>query len=161
MTAEFEYRLAVGWITKTALEASDSYLLTNFPLQADQGSIFLNPWGPPDDFSTYPAFTRYGQFTNQTQWADGAIIFDWDLAYLTENMIGYIEGLLWGGVGMYANAVTQSYPITVKTLKHHDYEFGVYQGYANKPIPNKSYRRGVRGVESYKMPFVGCTEIFA
>lgn len=158
--AEFEYRLAVGWITKAAIEASDTYLLTAFPVQTDQLSVFINPWGPPDDFSSYPAFTRYGQYSDTQQWADGPITFSWDLAYLTEDMIEYIESLVWGGVGLYITATTQAVAVTVKTRKHYG-DFGVYQCYANRPIPNQSYKRGYTGVENYRMPFVGGTEITA
>lgn len=158
--AEFPYRQAIGWITLAALEANDAYLLTSFPVQSDQFSIFANPWGPPDDFSTYPANVRYGQYSSQQQLADGAVTFTWDLAYFTEVMIQYYEGLTWGGVGMYPNATTQSTAVTVKTRKHNGL-WGVYQGYANRPIPNQSYKRGFRGVENYRVPFVDCLEIFA
>jgi len=159
-SAEFPYRLAVGWITKAALEANDAYLLTNFPAQSDQASIFINPWGPPDDFSTFPAFTRYGQYAITTQWSDGPVTFTWDLAYFTEIMVAYFEGLVWGGLGMYPDAVTQSVAVTQKTRKHNG-EFGVYQGYLNRPIPNQGFKRGFRGVDNYRATHVGGTEIFA
>jgi len=159
-TAEFPYRLAVGWVSKAALEADDSYLLTNFTLADDQVSIFTNPWGPPDDFSTFPANLRYGQYSDGTQWADGDIGFIWDLAYFTEGMVASFEGRVWGGVGMYPDAATQSEQVTVKTRKHNG-EFGVYQGYANRAVPNQGFKRGDRGVENYRVPFVSCLEIFA
>lgn len=159
MVAEFEYRLAVGWLTKAAIEADDDYLLTNFPLQADQVSLFANPWGPPDDTTTYPTFTRYGQFSNTQQWSDGGVTFEWSLPYMTEGMIEYLEGLIWGGSGgLYANSAVQSEQVTVKTLKHIG-EFGVYQLYANRPIPNRSYRRGSRGVEGYRIAFTAGVEV--
>lgn len=157
-SAGFPYRLAVGWISKATLEGNDSYLLTNFTLASDQISIFINPWGPPDDFSTFPAFVRYGQYSDETQWADGAITFIWDLAYFTEGMVAAFEGKVWGGTGMYPDAITQSTPVTVKTRKHNG-EFGVYQCYANKPIPNSGFKRGYRGVENYRVSFVDGDEI--
>lgn len=160
-TAEFPYRIALGWITKAALEASAAYLLTNFPLQADQVSIYVNPWGPPDDkYTTYPAFTRYPQASDQTQQSDGPINFDWGLTYFTENMVAYWEGLIFGGLGMYPDATTQTYQVTAKTRKHNG-EFGVYQCYINRAIPNQGMQRGNRGVEAYINKFVQGTEITA
>jgi hypothetical protein len=160
-TAEFPYRLALGWITKAALEASSAYLIVNFPLQSDQVSVYVNPWGPPDDqYTTYPAQTRYGQSSDQTQFSDGPVVFDWGLTYFTENMVAYWEGLIFGGVGMYPDATTQNIQVTVKTRKHNG-EFGVYQCYANRAAPNQKMKRGNRGVEAYIQSFVQGTEITA
>jgi len=159
-TAEFPYRLAPGWITKSALEANDAYLLTNFPVQSDQISSFLNPWGPPSDDSSFPAYTRIGQYSNTTAWVDGPITFFWIIPYMTESMVAYWEGLLFGGIGMYPDAVTQFYPVTAKSRKSNG-EFGVWQAYANRAQPNIDYKRGFRGVDNYKQVFAGGTEIFA
>ena len=155
-TAEFPYRLAPSWISVATLEGNDAYLLTNFPLQSDQISLSLNPWGPPsDDITTFPAFTRYGAYASQRQWADGPVNFDWGLKYLTEIMQYYAENL-WFGAGF----AVQDTPCTVKTRRAADSNaFAVYQGYLARPKPNQGYKRGVRGVNDYIMHFTGCTEI--
>lgn len=159
--AEFPYRLAVGWISKAALEANDAYLLSAFPVQSDQFSVYINPWFCIDDAnSRFPAYTRYGQYSNTTQWSDGPTTFAWSLKYLTEGMVLYLEGLLWGGLGMYPDTATQSSAVTVKTRRA-DGLFSVFQGYANKPVPDQNYKRGYRGVEDYRITFVSCSEIFA
>jgi hypothetical protein len=161
MTAEFEDRIGVGWISKATLEGSDSYLLTNQPVQADQISITRNPWGPPaDHLTTYPVYTRTGQFSSTTQWADGPLIFDWGWGYFTELMLKYWENLLFGGTGLYANSGVQNAQVTVKTMISNG-DFIVVQCYANRAAPGVDYKRGYRGVEDYRQHFVGGVEIFA
>lgn len=154
-TAEFPYRIAVGWIATGALEGSNSYLLTELPIQSDQFSRLLNPWGPPsDDLTTFPQYARYGQYSATTQWSDGPIRFDWCLKYLTEEMAYYWEYTL-----LYGNGVLQTIPVTVKTRKSAgENSFGVYWGYANRAKPNVDYKRGVRGLNDYIQHFVGCIE---
>lgn len=154
--AEFPYRIAVGWITKAALEASDAYLLSAFAVQSDQFSANLFPWGPPDDtITTWPEYTRYGQHSIQTQWADGPVNFQWGLKFLTELMQAYYETLIWT-----SDFAVQTRAVTIKHRRAADSNaFGVWQGYANRPIPNKAYKRGTRGVVDYIMPFVGGIEI--
>lgn len=154
LPATFEYRWAVGFITAAALDANDAYLLTNFPLQLDQLSRLVIPWGPPEDGDTqYPARTAYGEYGDQTQWSDGPLKFMWSLAHLTEFMVTYIENYGWSG-GL------ETKPSTVKTLKHNG-AFGYYHCYANKPQgPNVGFKRGYQGLDFYKIPFVGAIEIY-
>lgn len=149
-TAEFPYRLAIGWVSVATLEGSDTYLLTNFAVQTDQGSRLLFPWGPPDDtLTTFPSFQRYGQFTTTEQWADGGRKFDWGLKFLTENMTNYWENsLIFGSIDIQTKAVT------VKT-RWNDGIFRVTQGYANRAQPGLHYKRGVRGLLDYIQPFSG------
>lgn len=152
--ATYEYRLAVGHITKAAIEANSAYLLTNFPVQFDQHSINQIPWGPPEDGKTlYPARQRYGQYADQSQWSDGSWVFQWSLTYLTEMMAFYLEDLIWPG-GIESNIVT------VKTLKHRG-TFGVYQCTANKIRPPATdFARGYQGIEFVQLRFVKGIEIF-
>lgn len=155
-SAEFPYRLAPGWISVATLESSDSYLLSKFPLQSDQISLLLNPWGLPDDtLSTWPAYTRYGQNSDTTAWADGPVTFRWGLIFLTEIMQYYFENLIWA-----SDFAVQNAPVTVKTRRAADSNgFAVYQAYATRPRPNVSYKRGVRGVRDYLIDYVGGVKI--
>ncbi len=156
--SDFEYRLAVGWITKAALEASSAYLIENFPVQSDQISKYVNPWGPPDDrLTTFPTYTRFGQYSNTTQWSDGPVAFDLGFKYFTEAMQYYWEYSL-----IFGNATLQTKPITVKTRKSAGVgDFGVFQCYANRAKPNTSdFKRGVRGMNDYIQHCVGGVEIF-
>lgn len=145
--AEFPYRLATGWITPTALISNDAYLLTAFPVQSDQPSIFLVPWGPPSDNGTsYPAPLRYGEYSDQTQWSDGGFVFQWTLAYVTELMLAYLYTTFWP-LGIESNQVT------VKTRMDSG-EFAIFHCFANRPRRNQDYRRGYRGVEDLVIRFV-------
>lgn len=142
-----EYRLAFSTITKGALEGSDAYLLRNFPVQADQGSIYKKPWGPPiDEGTTYPSPSGYIETLGVTQEDDGTVDFDWTLGYLTENMVGYINAQAFSSAPWKA--------VTIKTLC----EDGVYRCYHAsfyKPRENTDYKRFVLGVLNYKMRFRG------
>ena len=151
-TAEFPYRIANSWVSVSTLEGSSAYLLTAFPVQSDQFSANVNPWGPPaDDITTFPQYTRYGQYASQGAWADGPVSFDWGLKYLTEIMQYYFENLMWG-----SDFGVQTIPATIKTRRAADTNaFAVYQGLLNRPKPNVDYKRGVRGVNDYIIHFVG------
>mgnify|MGYP003385438391 CR=1 FL=1 len=146
-----EYRLAVGTLTKTVINGSSGYQLENFPLQSDQISLLVIPWGPPTDENgtTYPAYTRYTTMLDLSQRADGFIEFVWNLGYLTEAMLAYMDTTFFSAY--LSNAVT------VKTLKSNG-QFEVYNGSLLAPRPNQDYERApYGGVINYKLRFVGCT----
>lgn len=155
MTAQFEFRIAPSWITKSALEASSAFLLENFPIQSDQVSIYAYPWGPPEDKETlYPVFTRYTENAAQQQQGDGPVKFQWSLPEVTAYMLSYIENYLFG------NSIDiQSNLCTVKTLMP-DNTYSVIQCFSNRPIPNVDYKKNLNGgSENYKIRFTGGTII--
>lgn len=153
--AQFEFRIAPSWITRSALEASDAFNLENFPVQSDQVSTFAYPWGPPEDKETlYPVYTRYVENALRQRQADGPVTFQWSLPQVTSYMLSYIENYVWGNLSYtFTNAVT------VKTLMP-DLTYSVIQCYANRPIPNVDYKKNLNGgFENYKIFFVNGTVI--
>ncbi len=153
--ALFDYRLKKTWVTVATLNADANAVLINFAVVTDQPSVNTYPWGPPaDDGTLYPAYTRYGQYSDQTQWADGPINTLWLEAYFTEGMIYWWENTL-----LFGSDSVQTIAVTLKTRKHNG-QPGYYQGYANRAKPNIDYKRGVYGVTLYRQPFVNCVEIF-
>lgn len=150
----FDFRLVQGWVDADTLDADSTAVLDNFTLADDQSSINLVPWQAiADEGSQYPQFTRYGQYSDQTQWSDGPTIATWVQGYFTEGMIFAWEEML------FTDEAVQTSQVTFKTRKWNG-QPGYYQGYANRAIPNKDYKRGVYGVTMYKQQFVNCVEIF-
>lgn len=152
MTAE--YRLAFATITKAALEADSSFLLENWPLQTDQYSKNLYPWGPPsDNGTTYPRYAKYVPLLDQTIRPDGFIQFNWSLPYLTEGMVDYLEN---GTATIYDNPTFDGYSsraVTVKTLCK-DGIFRVYHAVAwAASEEGTDFIRGFQGVENYILKF--------
>lgn len=151
-----EYRIAFSSITAVALNASNAYLIEQFPLQSDQVSIYVIPWGPPkDEGTTYPAYQRYTVMQDRgTQRADGFVEFNWCLSYLTEGMVNYINAQA------FPSSAQQSV-CTVKTLTE-DGSFHIYSCNVLKPRPpgtngSGDFKRGYAGVEDYVLRFVGGT----
>ncbi len=149
-----EYRLANSIITASALNANPSYQLDNFPLQSDQISLYVWPWGPPKDtITTYPAYARYTVMDDRgTQRGDGFTEWNWGFQYLTEGMVTYMNSQFFSGGALQS-------PCTVKTLSE-DGSFHVWTANVLKPRPpgpngQGDFVRGYAGVEDYILRFIG------
>lgn len=91
-----DFRIALGWITKTALNASSSYLLESFARTSDQPKMvdWFEPLGLSDVY--LPAAEQVLALDN-TAGLVGGIQFDWTLFLPTPGMVEYIEQTLFGG----------------------------------------------------------------
>jgi hypothetical protein len=137
--ARSDWRWAVGHLDAATINASDSYLIENEPIQPDQPTS--RPWlAPSDSLTRYPHPARVTSMMDGTRVADGFIVGEFGFSYLTEGQMAYLDTKFgWSDTVWSAEA-------TIK-VRRQTGVFVVIQCLLHRPMPNEDYHIGIRGME--------------
>ncbi len=171
--ADYEYRLANGWVSSATLLANANYNIENYPNSAaGSGRRPDWYWGPPDKgLTTRAQRPQYVTTLGMTQRAHGLYFFQWGFKFMPHHALQ----ALYGQVGFstdVADDTTQSSQVTVRHLVHGAWTgagsytttlpvgtYSVFQCWLHKCRPGIDFKAIYGGFEDVILRFTGGTKL--
>jgi len=132
MTAQYQYYLAAGTLTKAVLIAAPANNVENFTVQSDQTTPVFGWHEPQRDNTMRPRLARYVTYLDQSVRGDGAWSFQWSWKVFTHGQLNFMN------TTFFSSGAIWSAPCTVQTYADGAL-YAAYNATIVRPVPGQDY----------------------